>query len=155
MNADGSSMTPLVDHYCFNPEWSPDGQHIALENPISAINADGTNLVLLTDGSGNCPSWSPDGQKILFSRSGSTNSEFLVVNADGSGLTQLTNNPAIEYWPNWSPDGQKIVFHSNRDRENNIYIMNADGSGVTRITKIGEELNGGLTVLGDAGYPDW
>jgi Tol biopolymer transport system component len=157
MNADGSGLTHLVDHYCFNPEWSPDGSKIALDD-IKVMNADGSNLIPLIAGSGNSPSWSPDGQKIVYASGGSPNSEFLVINGDGSGLTRLTNFPATEYWPNWSPDGQKIVFHSNRDGkygEFSIYIMNADGSGVTRLTETWKEMNGGLTQFVDASYPDW
>jgi Tol biopolymer transport system component len=156
MNADGSGLTHLIDHYCFNPEWSPDGSKIALDN-FEVMNTDGSNLVSLIDGSGNSPGWSPNGQKIVYSRLGSPNSDFLVISADGSGLTPLTNFPASEYWPNWSPDGQKIVFHSNRHATGgtyDLYIMNADGSGVTRLTEQ-QDLNGGLTRFVDASYPDW
>jgi hypothetical protein len=152
MNADGSGLIHLIDYHCFNPEWSPDGSKIVLDG-VYVMNPDGSNLVQLTDG-GDTPSWSPDGQKIIFSRS-TTGSEFLVINADGSGLTQLTSYPAIEYWTNWSPDGQKIVFHSDRDGGNNIYVMNADGSGVTRLTENRKEINNGLTLFVGAGYPDW
>jgi TolB protein len=57
------------------------------------------------------------------------------MNADGSGLTRLTNNPADDRMPDWSPDGTCIAFHSNRDGNEEIYIMNADGSGVTYLAE--------------------
>jgi len=58
------------------------------------------------------------------------------MNADGSGLTRLTNNAAEAGEPAWSPDGAKIIFSSNRTGLFNfqIYAMNADGSGQTRLT---------------------
>jgi Tol biopolymer transport system component len=57
--------------------------------------------------------------------------QLFVMNADGSGVKQLTEQEA-EY-PAWSPDGSKIVFMSSiPDYE--IYQMNADGSGLTRLT---------------------
>jgi Tol biopolymer transport system component len=32
------------------------------------------------------------------------------MNADGSGVTRLTNNPADDGVPSWSPDGRRIAF---------------------------------------------
>src|SRR2546422_3055032 len=81
---------------------------------------------------------SPDGSKILFETNRDGNWEVYVMNADGSGPLNLSNNPASEDpdWtaPAWSPDGSKIAFRSDRDGNLEIYVMNADGSGVTRLT---------------------
>jgi TolB protein len=63
------------------------------------------------------------------------NDEIYAMNADGSNQTNLTNNPAQDFWPRWSPDGQQMVFVSTRASNNvDIYVMNADGSGATRLT---------------------
>ena len=72
--------------------------------------------------------------KIAFVSSRDGNDEIYVMNADGSGLTNLTNNTVQDGYPAWSPDGSKIVFVSNRNGEEEIYVMNADGSNVTRLT---------------------
>ena len=56
------------------------------------------------------------------------------MNADGSGQTHLTNNPADDYRPAWSPDGSKIAFESDRGANDEIYVMNADGTGETNVT---------------------
>jgi Tol biopolymer transport system component len=67
------------------------------------------------------------------------------MNADGSNVTRLTDNPAQDVDPAWSPDGTQIVFVSNRDDsdpaeysslDNNweIYVMEADGSNAIRLT---------------------
>jgi hypothetical protein len=76
--------------------------------------------------------------KIAFTSTRDSNAEIYVMNPDGSGQTNISNNPAIDYQPSWSPDGSKIAFTSTRDGENNgwyeVYVMNADGSGQTRLT---------------------
>ena len=40
------------------------------------------------------PAWSPDGKKIVFTSNRDGNSEIYVMNADGSGQTNLTRNGA-------------------------------------------------------------
>jgi TolB protein len=84
------------------------------------------------------PAWSPDGQKIAFVRFADRNFEVYVVNADGSGLRNLTRNAAWDSWPVWSPDGRRIAFlrgGSYRQPNSEIYVMNADGSGQRRLTR--------------------
>src|SRR6185295_17097774 len=62
------------------------------------------------------------------------NPEIYVMNEDGSGPVNLTNNAAGDYSATWSPDGSKIAFISNLDGNSEIYVMNADGSGPVNLT---------------------
>jgi hypothetical protein len=66
--------------------------------------------------------------KIGFASNRDGNWEIYSVNPDGSGITNLTNNPALDVYPVWTPDGQDIAFHSDRDGPSRIYAMKADGS---------------------------
>ena len=112
------------------------------------LSADGTTITNLSNeitNPGNdpsaacCPAWSPDGQKIAFdsNREFSSNRSWdhiFVMNADGSGQTQLTSGDYHDGWPAWSPDGGRIAFASRRSGALEIYVMNPDGSAVMQLT---------------------
>jgi serine/threonine protein kinase len=57
------------------------------------------------------PDWSPDASKIVFAEVTAQGDDNLyLMNADGSGRTQLTDEEGDEYDPAWSPDGSLIAF---------------------------------------------
>ena len=57
-------------------------------------------------------------------------SDLCVIDADGTGLTRLTNTPADEISPIWSPDGEKIAFLGS---PGGVNVMNADGSDLAKL----------------------
>jgi TolB protein len=75
------------------------------------------------------PAPSPDGQKIAFMSRRDGNWEIYVVNADGSGLQRLTDDPAEDGLPTWSPDGRAIAFVSRRGESWAIWAMTPSGDG--------------------------
>ena len=62
------------------------------------------------------------------------NLDIYTMRPDGSGLTNLTNDPAHDVDPYWSPDGKRIAFLSDRAGYMQIFTMNADGSDVFQVT---------------------
>jgi Tol biopolymer transport system component len=77
----------------------------------------------------------PMGQ-IAFVSDRDGNREIYLVNADGTGLTNLTTHPAEDYYPAWSPDGRQLAFVSDRSGQAQVYIMNADGGEVQQISEL-------------------
>ncbi|PJB69124.1 MAG: hypothetical protein CO096_13620 [Armatimonadetes bacterium CG_4_9_14_3_um_filter_66_14] len=55
------------------------------------------------------------------------------MNADGSGVKRLTDEPATDTDPAWLPDGQ-ILFASDREQDRELFLMRDDGSFVRRLT---------------------
>jgi TolB protein len=45
----------------------------------------------------------PGPERIAFSSNRDGNYEVYIMNADGSGQTNLTNNPGEDDWPAWLP----------------------------------------------------
>jgi Tol biopolymer transport system component len=74
--------------------------------------------------------------KIAFASDRAGNMDIWVMNADGTGQTQLTRNEMGDGQPTWSPDGTEIAFLRvelpSLNRE--IYVMNADGAGERDLT---------------------
>ncbi|HET9913583.1 MAG TPA: DPP IV N-terminal domain-containing protein [Anaerolineales bacterium] len=71
---------------------------------------------------------------LAFASDQTGNSEIYTMRADGSGLTNLTNDPAYDGSPFWSPDGKRIAFESDRSGISQIYLMDADSSNVIQLT---------------------
>jgi hypothetical protein len=78
------------------------------------------------------PTWSPDKTRLAFASTLDGNWEIYWINADGTGLTRVTDNPARDAEPTWSPDGNYVAFTSNRDGMREIYTTGKDG--VARVT---------------------
>ena len=83
------------------------------------------------------PVWSPISEQIALVSNDTGNDEIWLLNRDGTGLQQLTQD-SHSWWdkhPSWSPDGHSILFWSNRSGQRQLWLMAADGSGQTRLTQ--------------------
>src|SRR5207237_466973 len=144
MNQEGVALVRLTNSpgYDGEPALSRDGSKVAFASFREGTYCCGVYVMNAADGSGvgrlttgRSPAWSHDGSKIAFTRSGASGSDIFVINADHTGVVQLTSAPGNEDQPAWSPDGSKIAFRSWRDGSSDIYVMSAlDGSGVLRLT---------------------
>jgi Tol biopolymer transport system component len=119
------------------------------------MNVDGSGLRRVSTGTGRttCGYFTPDARHIVYASTHLGGREcpprpdfsrgyvwpihasydIFRANADGSGLTRLTEAPGYDAEPTVAPDGT-IVFTSVRDGDMEIYTMSADGSDVKRLT---------------------
>lgn len=71
---------------------------------------------------------------LVFNGQMSGNEEIWKIRADGTELTQLTADAAIDAQAEFSPDGTQIAFRSTRSGNDDIWIMLADGSNPRQLT---------------------
>lgn len=115
--------------------------------------ATGERKVLLDDPEGGVrdPQVHYDGQKVLFSyREGASEFYHLYeMNADGSGLRQLTDGPFDDFEPTYLPDGDLVFCSSRANRWVNcwltrvavLYRADGDGKGLHPISSNNEHDN--------------
>jgi Tol biopolymer transport system component len=72
--------------------------------------------------------------RIAFSADRASTTGVYVMDANGAGVTRLTDKANYNFGAVWSQDGTKIAFNSYRDGQSEIYVMNADGTNQTRLT---------------------
>jgi Tol biopolymer transport system component len=76
------------------------------------------------------PAYSADGREIAFSLEG----DIYVLNADGTGLRQVTSGPERDRSPSFSPTGTSLVFSRGGAGGSNIYMIAVDGRDLTQLT---------------------
>ena len=127
-----------------NPDWSPDGRHIAfwantsnVEGPpdVWVVHPSGPGLRRLIRNASD-PAWSPDGRRIAFSRRG----DIYVATASGHIVRRLTRTPnRADLNPDWSSDGTQVAFTTDVPAKNpanedwRLSVAASDGSGTRTI----------------------
>ena len=142
---------------------------------IYAMNPDGSSPTNLTNNGGSAacpnggvaahcawdydPSGSADGSTIVFGSTRDTggNGELYLMNADGSGVTRLTNDSVmspggvhvLDNQPALSPDGRRVAWSRGAPGgdgySTEIYVMDVVGGTPTQLTSLG----------GATGTPVW
>jgi len=155
---DGSGetrLTPMVGNH-EAPDWSPDGQTLAFDSDqetAGEVSASISLYLMDADGSNHrrvasyaeSPRWSPDGKAIAFTSRRAGYWQVYVMNADGSGLRQVTDGAWDHRYPAWSPDGRWLAFAANRQGRWQLYASAIDGGETLCLT----------SGPGDSSFPSW
>jgi len=126
---------------------------LSIHSQVFTINPNGSGLKQLTHvaagKSAGSPDWSPDGERIVYESNQSGDFHIWVMNANGSGKTQLTDQSGFEdFQPSWSPDGKRILFSHCGEPFGpgfivycDIDVMNANGTHVKTLLGSGHWSN--------------
>jgi TolB protein len=98
--------------------------------------------------------WSPDGKRIVFGVGAfpaffdgfrsqilktadrvDAGAQVAIVNADGTGFTELTADGGNNAFPSFAPDGKRIVYRTFTQDGYGLRILNLETKAVTQITK--------------------
>jgi Tol biopolymer transport system component len=151
------------------PAWSPNGREIAYVQ-TSASFSEGTYpghlyaaapQVFVVAARGGSPRqvtddapfasfgalrWARSGRQLVYDEAHvRADSELYLMNADGSGLTQLTSNYVDDRDPSWSPDGTRILFERSPETgwyppvAAGIYTLDPATGAETQITTPGRD----------------
>jgi TolB protein len=148
------SITSSDNALAKSPAWAPDQRTLYYSSYtrgrpeiLRHDTKTGTRTVIAGYGGSNLmPVPSPDGSKVAMILSKSGWVDLYVANADGSGLTRLTESKADESSPCWSPDGQWICFATKIGARRTLAKIPAGGGSVTRIPTSG---------VANPSEPDW
>jgi Tol biopolymer transport system component len=130
----------------WNPQFSPDGAHIAFVSDRSGgaeiwiSDRDGTQPVQLTSFSGpyvNTPRWSPDSRYLVFNAPVDGNTELYIIGKNGGLPRRLTQSPGEKRAASWSRAGSWIYYSSNRSGDWQVWRMPVDGGEAMQITSRG------------------
>lgn len=150
INADGSSLTPIMNKTPVNNEslsWSPDGRWLAFSSRLLADKANeiyyveagkSKTPVRITNGTSENegPRFSNGTRMILYAQLAGDNYDIFKFDMGKRASINLSNNSSNELSPVVSPDGTKIIFLSDEALKGklNMYMMNIDGGNRTPLT---------------------
>ena len=88
------------------------------------------------------PQPSPDGTRVLFTLrttdldANAGRNDLWVVNADGTGLKQLTAHKSADVNGRWAPDGRTVYFLSSRSGSMQIWKLPLDGGEAMQVSNL-------------------
>jgi uncharacterized protein YjdB len=81
------------------------------------------------------PAFSPDGSRIAFTSTRDGQPEVYIMDADGNGVSRLTNSPGLDGDASFTADGQAVVFHSQRTGHRQIFVQPITSSDAVQLTQ--------------------
>ena len=154
-------LLPTGDAVANDPQWSPDGTHIAYSTTptpraddgslsdihVVAVAGGAPRKLVENAGTDQSPRWSPDGTRIAYITSAGSDvrqSQLAVIPADGGTPRMVA--PAFLYQPNapsWSPDGRTLYFSAPVRTTTQLFAVPSAGGTPRALTDVRGVIGGG------------
>lgn len=125
--------TPSGDN---DPEWTPDGTSLTVENVVVPLDGGTTRQLLARDGN-----YSPDGSHVAYV----DHRSLIVARSDGSEPREVFGNWV--WSPTWSPTGERIAFVT--------HVTRGDGNRYFAELRVLDVATGSVTLLTEAERGTW
>ena len=129
INDEGNTIATVQSQNSSSVWLIPDGKTESATKITSGTNEGARGIAVMPDG------------RVIYTVAASGTSDLYVVNPDGTNLTQLTSDTALNGLPRVPADGRFIVFLSARTGSPHLWRMNSDGTNVTQLTNGMAEIN--------------
>lgn len=135
MNSNGNNQQQITDFEGdeLQPDWSPDGRKIVFVSNLDGnkeiytidITTSEINRLTYHSETDFSPKWSPDGKYIayvLFKKENDIYQTFQIylMQTDGSGIEQITDDDFLNGNPAWCPDSTCIVYERYTGSRSNV-----------------------------------
>lgn len=157
---DGNKKTKLTNDEYFEEtlSLSPDGSKVLysagqIDNTVFEVfvldlNTLKTSQVTNNMSYGRMPLWAEEGNKIIFSSDMKGYSEIYIMNSDGSGIKNLTNNDIDDYLINISSDGYDIFYQAfKEDSGTEVLMYDLKSSNIIKILADLEDIKAEFEIL--------
>jgi Tol biopolymer transport system component len=84
------------------------------------------------------PAVSPNGQRIAFAVQKGDLNRLYVMNADGTGVTELANSPTFRGAPAWAPSGEWLTLAADQNQTKGLFKVPLDGG--AKVALVAEQL---------------
>ncbi|MBI1762093.1 MAG: PD40 domain-containing protein [Acidobacteria bacterium] len=80
------------------------------------------------------PDVSPNGEQLAYYSFGDPQFDLFIVNKDGTGQRQITNDTAKDRYPRWSPDGKRLAFFTDRSGKYEAWTIRLESGEPQQLT---------------------
>jgi TolB protein len=138
LDGDKTAPTAYQGHLTWNPgdqaSYAYESYQEGVLNLYVHTKAGETHVLTRHPEGGYGPAWHPSTGRIAFTSWRAGQQDLYLIEADGSHLSRLTDDPADQEAPAWHPDGQHLVYVRWQDGDADLWELDLATGTTNRLT---------------------